>query len=194
MNMRFDARHFSRSRLRHTWRSARLVSARNTNRSAFTIVEVVMATAIVAVVFGGIINAYIQAGKRAEWTGYSLAAQSMAQQYIEMARAAVWDPAQIPPVNQITNLNLQGMTYVSSNLTWTGYQTNVLDVPYDSTNYILATNYVTISQISLSTNIQAEVFRVDTVWPFGHWQLGTQYYTNTVCTIISPDNRDPSTF
>ena len=192
--MQFEARHFDRQPISPPGLRAGLVSARNITSSGFTLVEVVMATAIVAIVFGGIINAYIQAGKRAEWTGYSLAAQSMAQQYIEVARAAVWDPAQTPPVNQITNMNLQGMTYASSNLTWTGYRTNILDVPYNSTNYILATNYITISLVNLSTNIQAEVFRVDTVWPFGHWNLGTQYYTNTVCTMISADNRDPSTF
>lgn len=155
-----------------------------------------MAVAIVATVFGGIINAYIQMGKRAEWTGYSLAAQSMAQQLIEVARSAVWDPAQTPPINQVTNLNLQGRSYDSSTLTWTGYRTNILDVPYSSTNYILATNYVTITLVNIngSASQQAEFFRVDTVWPFGHWQQSHQYFTNTICTLISPDNRDPSTF
>lgn len=166
-------------------------TARN---SGFTIVEVVIAAAIVAVVFGGIINGYIQAGKRAEWTGYSLAGQSMAQQYIEEARSAIWDPSQTPPVNEITNLNLMGLAYTSSNLTWTGYQTNILDIPYSSSNYILATNYVTITLDNITTNIQAEFLRVDTVWPFGHWNKSINYFTNTVCTLISPDNRDPSTF
>src|SRR5215831_12000479 len=47
---------------------------------AFTLAEVVMCIAIVALMFGGIIAAYIQGAYRAEWAGYNLAAQSLAMQ------------------------------------------------------------------------------------------------------------------
>ena len=148
-------------------------------------------------VFGGIIMAYEQSGQRVEWTGYSLAAQALAMQTIEQARATVWDPAQTPPVNELTNLNLMGATFVSGppNYILTGFTTNILDVPYQSTNYVMATNYVTISIVNLNgnSNDQEQVVQVQTVWPF--WiRASNLYFTNTVTTIISPDNRAPQTF
>src|SRR5271155_4204210 len=108
----------------------------------FTLLEVVIAVTIVVLVFAGIIKAYVQTGQRLEWTGYSLAAQSLAVETIEQARATVWDPAQTPPVNEVTNLNLQGvqLTTSGSDFTLTGHCTNILDVPYESTNSVVATN------------------------------------------------------
>jgi hypothetical protein len=36
--------------------------------------------------------------------------------------------------------------------------------------------------------------RVDTVWPFNGWNnFSVQYYSNTSCTYLAPDNRDPTT-
>ncbi len=164
----------------------------------FTLVEVVIALAIVGLVFAGILNAYVQTGLRLEWTGYSLAAQSLADETIEQARASLWDPAETPPVNEITNLNLRNMTFYVTNGTsyWTGNSTNILDVPYESTNsFVMATNYVTIQMINVSTytNVQVEVVQVQTVWPF-YIRAQNLLFTNTVTTIISPDNRAPSTF
>ena len=157
-----------------------------------------MALAIVGLVFAGILRAYIQTGLRLEWTGYSLAAQSLALETVEQARSALWDPAETPPVNEITNLNLFSMTYVTSNGTpyWKGYSTNILDVPYESTNsYVTATNFVTIQMINVATytNVQVEVVQVQTVWPF-YIRAQNLLFTNTVTTLISPDNRAPTTF
>ncbi len=58
-----------------------------------TLVEVIFAIVIVVVVFAGVILAYTQASYRAQWTGYSLAAESLAIKQIEQARSARWDPA-----------------------------------------------------------------------------------------------------
>ena len=160
--------------------------------------EVVMSTAIVALVFAGIIKAYIQTGVRLEWTGYSLAAQSLAMETIEQARSALWDPTQYPPVNETTNLNLLGISYTSTptNWTWSGYSTNTLDIPVPTggTN-VLATNYVQVvmSYVSTYTNVQMEVVQVQTVWPFIR-SGNNVYFTNTIATIISPDNRNASDF
>jgi hypothetical protein len=68
-----------------------------------------------------------------------------------------------------------------------------LDVPYESSNYVLATNYVQISMVSISSNANIQVVNVKTVWPF-FIRAQNLYFTNTACTIISPDNRAPSTF
>ena len=178
------------------------LAAAGRKRKGFTLVEVVISVAIVALVFAGIINAYIQSGLRLEWTGYSLAAQSLSIETIEQARSCVWDPAQTPPVNEITNLNLMGMHYVTttSNSYWAGYSTNILDIPVPSqSSFVIATNYVTITMISVGsssttyTNVQAEVVQVQTVWPF-FIRAQNLYFTNTMCTIIAPDNRAASTF
>ena len=155
-----------------------------------TLGEVLIATAIVALVFGGIIVSYIQSGMRVQWSGYTLAAQSLANEVLEQARSASWDPTQTPPVNNLTNMNLLSPSYNAATLTYSGYSTAILDVPYASTNYILATNYVTLQRINVngSANVQLQFLRVDTVWPFSLRQTNL-YFTNTVCTMIAPDNR-----
>lgn len=162
---------------------------------AFTLLEVVISSAIVVMVFAGIIKAYVQSGQRLQWTGYSLAAEALAMQTIEQARATVWDPAQTPPVNELTNLNLMGASYNSATLTLTGFTTNILDIPYESTNYVMATNFVTIQMFSVNgnTNVQEQVVTVQTVWPFVV-RSSNLCFTNTVSTIVSPDNRAPSSF
>lgn len=167
-------------------------------KGAFTLMEVVMSTAIVALVFAGIINAYIQTGLRLEWTGYSLAAQSLALETIEQARSTLWDPTQFPPVNEITNLNLMGTagSINANGATWTGYSTNTLDIPVPNggTN-VLATNYVSVqmSYVSPYPNVQMEIVTVQTVWPFIRYGNNV-YFTNTMATIITPDNRNGSDF
>jgi hypothetical protein len=167
--------------------------------SGYSLMEVVLATAIIALVYGAIIECYMQAGLRAEWTGYSLAAQSLATEQIEQARSALWDPnagsydgTNISGVNQITQLNLSSWSYTSSNSSWSGYSTGILDVPYGSTNYTIATNYVTVQAIYLNnqTNppVQVEMITVKTVWPFKYRGTGL-VFTNTAATWVGPDNR-----
>ena len=57
----------------------------------------------------------------------------------------------------------------------------------------MATNYVTIQDIceNLVANppVHLQMVQVDTVWPFMGWgKFKVQYYTNTVCTFLAPDN------
>src|SRR5262249_6001478 len=68
--------------------------------AAFTLAEVVVCLAIVALLFGGIITGYMQGAYRAEWAGYNLAAQSLAMQQIEQAKSAKW----AKDVNEFTNI------------------------------------------------------------------------------------------
>ena len=42
-------------------------------------------------------------------------------------------------------------------------------------------------------NVQAQFLRVDTVWPYTS-RGPVIYFTNTVCTIVAPDNRSSSAF
>lgn len=154
-----------------------------------TLAEVVIALMIVAITFTGILMVYIQTARRAQWSGLSLAAQALSIQQIEQARSATWDPAQ-NGLNQITNLVLTGRT-ASTNGTVTGYTVSVLDVPYSGTNYIWATNFVTLRPIR-SGPVQVYMVKVDTVWPF-IWGNNTKMVTNSIATYCAPDNRDAST-
>jgi len=151
-----------------------------------------MATAVIGMVYGLIIQGYMQAGLRAQWSGYSLAAQSLATQQIEQARAGMWDPV---IGNEVTNLSMSSRSYNSTNQTWTGYTTAYLDIPYASTNYTVATNYISVQLIYLDSPanmIPVQIIRVDTVWPFSY-RAGNLYFTNTSATLLAPDNRDPTT-
>ena len=118
----------------------------------FTLIEVVIAAAIVGVVFGGVINCYIQSGVRIEWTGYSLAAQSLAAEVVEQTRSASWDPAQSIPLNNLTNMNLIAASYNTSTRTYTGYSVGILDVPYSGTNSIWATNFISVQMIYVNND------------------------------------------
>lgn len=164
-----------------------------------TLPEVLIAVVIVAVVFGGILQGYMMSGKRTEWTGYSLAAQAQTVQLVEQVRSAGWDIAL--GKTEITNLTLFSKSLTSSGagkFTMTGYVTNIMDVPWRGTNYVIATNYLTLNQIYANndTNIavQLQVVQVDTVWVFTGWGgYTTRIYTNSICTVLAPDNRDPDT-
>ena len=151
-------------------------------QAGFTLAEVVMSIFIAGLVFGGILTGYVQTARRAEWTGYALAAQAYGIQQLEQARAAVWDVSSSPPVNEITNLTLLNKTFTGGQ--WRGYSWTNIDVPYSGNNFVRATNFVTISNIVLSTAPTVSVYsvRVDTVWPFrGDLQ------TNTLASYYAPD-------
>jgi type II secretory pathway pseudopilin PulG len=160
--------------------------------SAFTLAEVVMAVAISALIFGGILTANVQLTKRAEWTGQSLAAQALAIQQLEQARSAIWDNSL--EKNEMTNLNLLGWTYNTSTRVGKGYSYATLDLPIAGTNYVRATNYVTITQLTNVTGLPAvklQMVQVDTVWRFLAFG-GPRLFTNTVATYYAPDNADAS--
>jgi len=140
--------------------------------AAFTLAEVVVCIAIVALVFGGIITGYMQGAYRAEWAGYNLAAQALALQQIEQAKTAMWDNTH----NEFTNIPPQTWAY--------------LDLPVSGTNRVFATNYVqvTTNQVSTSPALYIYMVRVDTVWPYIRKGL-VLYYTNTVADYYAPDDQ-----
>ncbi len=135
---------------------------------AFTLTEVVMAMAISALTIGGIIAGYTMSTRRAEWSAYSLAAQSLAMQRSEQARAAKWDPQAWPPVDEL----------VSSNFP---VRIEVLDIPISGTNVVYATNRTAIT--TLSANPPLRMIQVDCTWMF----LSRGPFTNTVVTYRTGD-------
>jgi type II secretory pathway pseudopilin PulG len=154
--------------------------------SGFTLAEVVITVAVTALLFGGIITGYVQSAYKAEWTGYSLAAQALAIQQLEQARAAKWDTQDTPIVTEITNLNLISWGY--SGGVWSGYSTNILDLPVAGTNTVVATNYTKVFPITVSAVPLVTIYmvKVDTVWPF--MRSGQRvFFTNTIAAYYAPD-------
>ncbi|HHY85968.1 MAG TPA: type II secretion system protein [Verrucomicrobia bacterium] len=135
-------------------------------QAAFTLAEVVISIGIFAIVIQGVIFGYISTTRRAEWSARSLAAQSLASQGVEQARAAKWDPQAWPAIDELPPTN-----YV---------EVDVLDIPVQG-EPILATNYISI--VEVSTNPVVREVRADCVWAFVNGSL----YTNTVVTLRAPD-------
>lgn len=135
---------------------------------AFTLVEAVISLAVMGMAAGGIIYGYLMASRRAEWSSYSLAAQSLAMQRIEQARSAKWDPLGYPPVDELQAGNFPE-------------QIEILDLPMASTNLVRATNITTIT--ALSSNPPLKMIQVECVWSF-HWK---SLHTNKIVTYRAPD-------
>lgn len=140
-------------------------------RFGFTLTEVVVAVAVIALTFAGVIYGYVRTTDRAEWSSYSLAAQSLAMQGVEQARAAKWDPQAWPAVDEL------GVT----NLT----QEEPLDVPVAG-EPVLATNYVSVTTVSLDPPLRQ--LRADCVWMLKSRPAGIAGpFTNTAVTLRAAD-------
>lgn len=177
---------------------------RTSTLRAFSLIELCLAVFIMAIVFTGIIQGNMQAARRAEWSGYSLAAGALANQQIEQCRSAIWDNGAWPPVNQLATLNLLNWTTNtppangSSYTVGSGYSWADLDLPRMGTNRVRATNWVTIRMVNLnnSTNppVRVQMIQVETAWPFNQFSSSTRYFTNRLVTYIAPDDRSPGSF
>jgi type II secretory pathway pseudopilin PulG len=143
---------------------------------AFTLAEVVVAIALLALVMGSIVISYVQTCDRAQWTGYALAAQGLAIQQLEQARAAAMDPN--GPVCELTNLAPSGVARTFG----------ILDLPVSGTNCVWATNYVGIKLVtnSVAPLVTVYMVRVDTVWPLVRNGV-TRYYSNTAASYYAED-------
>ena len=100
-----------------------------------TLVELVMALGIALITVSASVKGYILTANKAEWSAYSLAANSMAMQRIKQARAAKWDPSAWPAVDRVVQANFPVIT-------------NVLDVPISGTNIVYGIVTTTVTNIS----------------------------------------------
>ena len=135
-------------------------------RQGFSLVEVVSALALAGIMIGGLVTGYVQTQRSAEWSAYSLAANSMALQGVEQVRAAKWDPA--GNVDQVTN-SCFPLRY------------DILDIPFCQSNIVYATNRTYITTVSTAPPLR--MARVECSWRF--YNRGV--YTNTVFTYRAPD-------
>jgi Tfp pilus assembly protein PilV len=132
----------------------------------FTLVEIVITIGIAVVVFYGVISLHVMSAQRAEWSAYSLAAQSLALQCVEQARAAKWDPQAWPLVDEL------GVTNYS--------RVDTLDIPV-SGDPSYATNFVSITAVTVNPPLRE--IRADCVWRFG----SKGQFTNSIVTQRAPD-------
>ena len=133
-----------------------------------SLAEVVISLGIATLTISGSINGYILTANRAEWSAYSLAANSLAMQRLEQARAAKWDTAAYPPVDQVVQGNF-------------GPVTNILDVPVAGSNIVYAVTYTAVT--NLSANPPMKMIRIDTVWTF----TTRGKFTNSLMSYRAPD-------
>jgi len=133
-----------------------------------SLVEVVLSIAITGISLGAIVAGYIYSAKAAEWSAYSLAANSLAMQRLEQCRAAKFDVLTTPITDELIPANFPT-------------KAEILDVPRSSQNIAYATNYTTITTVS--TNPPLKMIRVDCVWRFKN----DGFFTNTLVTYRSSD-------
>jgi len=143
------------------------VQNRRRDDGAFTLIEVVVSMGIAVLMVAGILSSYVLSARRAEWSAYSLAAQSLAQQALEQTRAAKWDPLATPPADEVLTIRFPAVT-------------NVLDVPQSGSNAVPAIVRVYITNVS--TNPPLKQVRAECEWPL----LG-RMFTNSVVTYRAPD-------
>ena len=129
-----------------------------------------MAIAVATLSFGGVIYGYVFTSDRAQWSAYSLAAQSLAMQGVEQARAAKWDPKAWPAVDEL------GVTNYT--------EVDMLDVPVTG-QPIQATNYISITVVSQDPPLRQ--LRADCVWRLVSGRRSRGPFTNTVVTLRTAD-------
>jgi prepilin-type N-terminal cleavage/methylation domain-containing protein len=138
------------------------------DQRGFTLVEALVSMAVVGVMMAGLVTGFMQTHRTAEWSAYNLAAQALALQPLEQARAAKWDQYANPKVDQLQSSNFPKTI-------------NILDVPINATNYVYATNVVSIR--SIGTNPPLKEISVTTTWAF----MNRGVFTNTAVTYRAPD-------
>jgi prepilin-type N-terminal cleavage/methylation domain-containing protein len=140
--------------------------------AGFTLIEVVMSMAVMALVIQGVFMGYAASTQRTEWNAHALAAQSVAAQGAEQARAAKWDPQAWPQTTGPGGSDELGVTNYT--------RAEVLDIPANG-GAMMVTNYVSITTLSDSPAIRQ--IRSDCVWRFINHGL----FTNTVVLLRASD-------
>jgi len=141
---------------------------RPSKQSGFTLAETLVSIMIMGLVFGGTLMTYTRGEQRAEWSGYSLAAQSLCTKTMEQFHAVLWDTQVIPTNNGTLSIPLTS--------------TAILDIPVAGTNVVWATNNATITSFVGAGPSYYEMIVINTTWA-----LHGRVFTNTLVTYRAPD-------
>jgi type II secretory pathway pseudopilin PulG len=137
-----------------------------------TLVEVLVASAIFALVFGSVLTGITQANYRAAWSKYNAAATLAAQQRLEQTMSAPLDLTATPSMDAVVETN---------------FPNDSVDLEQfaGSTNKVCATRTVTIDAVPNSNPkaLKYKVITVNVVWSY----RGRGPFTNSLTTIRAPD-------
>ena len=133
-----------------------------------TLMEVLLSLTIAGLAIAGIVGGYVFTVRSAEKSALALAANGQAMARLEMTRAAVWDTAAYPPVDQVASSNFPR-------------QVVVLDLSGRANRATYATNITQISTVSVTPPLKR--VHVDCIWRFA----GSELVTNSVETFRAPD-------
>lgn len=139
-------------------------------RRGFTLIEQLFALLLAGITVSAVVSGFWQSVQQSEWSAHSLAAQSLAMQVMEQARAARWDPNGSPSVDDLQQTNFPVRP------------DEILDVPAGRGQRLHATTRTTIRTISESPPLK--MIEVQTTWRFGNRRA---LYTNTIATYRAPD-------
>jgi len=138
------------------------------SEAGFTLAETLVSIMILGLVFAGTLLAYTRSSQRAEWSGYSLAAQALCSKTMEQFHAVLWDTQVIPVHDDTTNIPLNSVA--------------LLDIPISGTNAVWATNAATITSYTNAGPSYYKMIVVNTTW---YWN--GRIFTNTLVTYRAPD-------
>ena len=138
-------------------------------QSAFTLIEVVLSTAIAALVLAGMFQGYNMVGRRVQFSACNLAASATAMRQLEQVVSANWIPT-------------YGITQQLFSTPLLTPQTGNLCLPSAKGNVLTCTNLTTISQIS--TTPPYTMIQVQCVWSFPTYG---GIFTNTVAVLRAPN-------
>jgi type II secretory pathway pseudopilin PulG len=154
-----------------TWKNGD--GKRRQTETGVTMVEFLVSMMIAGFAIASIIGGYILASQKTEWSTASSAAQRLALQRIEQARAARWDfnwGAPWDAKSRPTNLTrLAGSASVALQLPETGGNPNLATV-----------------RTTVTTNASPPlcIIRVEVIWT----NMGRGPFTNTVIAYRAPDS------
>ena len=142
--------------------------ARSSSAKGFTLIETIISILIMGLVFAGTLIAYTRSTERAEWSGYSLAAQAQCARAMEQFHSVPWDTQVLPNHDDTTNIPSPSVT--------------VLDLPMSGTNAVWVTNTCTVAAFTNPGPSYFKMITVNTTWP---WK--GRVFTNTLVTYRAPD-------
>jgi len=131
-----------------------------------TLIEVILSLLVATVGMGGMIQGYILAAKRVDWTVKSAAAQASAINGYERTMAATWT---------VNSLNLSDQL-VAGNFPPQPVQLAVADT---GSAPATATNFTTITQFTTTPPLR--LVRVDCIW-----RTQGKVYTNSMMAFRAP--------
>ena len=146
----------------------RIAGSRFQHLEGFALSEVVLSIAVSALSVAAVISSSVLSARSADYISHSTAADAAANARMEQTRAAKWDTAATPLIDELSAANFPA-------------QVVPLCVPVVGGAMLYGTNRVTIVPVSSSPPLK--MVQVDCVWSYP--ERGP--FTNSVVMYRSPD-------